>query len=418
MAKLIAIADDLTGAADCVSACAARGMSAAVVLHNGGHLDLKPHWPSADVISIDANTRGCSAERAAKATAELTSMALVHAPEAILFKKVDSTLRGNLAAELAATLSVYRAQVRGVSAVTPRAMILAPALPAQGRTTVAGRQMVHGRPLEETDLWKSETSRPQSEICKVLAEGKLSSVVVDIVAARSDTNILTQTLADHAHRVDIVICDAETDDDLRRIALAATEGGFRLWAGSAGLAAQFPDAIGVPKRDADICWQTFAAGPALIVVGSAASVVQEQALLLAAQSDIVLVQVSCSATDIQNKSAKIAAILDSGRDVLVMVDDGVVYEAEMSGALAGLLRSCADLLGGLVATGGETARALLDALKIDRLRLIGEVESGLPFSIAEGWKRPFPVITKAGAFGSPDALIRCREFLHTLKRLT
>ena len=85
-------------------------------------------------------------------------------------------------------------------------------------------------------------------------------------------------------------------------------------------------------------------------------------------------------------------------------------------AMSDLVSKCAPFLGGLVATGGETARAVLDALGIHRLRLLGEVEAGLPFSVADHWVRPLPVITKAGAFGSPQALVRCRDFLRKVER--
>jgi D-threonate/D-erythronate kinase len=103
-----------------------------------------------------------------------------------------------------------------------------------------------------------------------------------------------------------------------------------------------------------------------------------------------------------------------------MLDGGVycsLYEPQLlAQALSDLVSKCSQFLGGLVATGGETARAVLDALGIHRLRLLGELEPGLPFSVADSWIRPLPVITKAGAFGSPQALIRCRDFLRELKR--
>jgi 4-hydroxythreonine-4-phosphate dehydrogenase len=94
------------------------------------------------------------------------------------------------------------------------------------------------------------------------------------------------------------------------------------------------------------------------------------------------------------------------------------YEVQFfAQALSDLVLPCAQFLGGLVATGGETARAVLDALGIHRLRLLGEVEPGLPFSIADCWVRHLPVLTKAGAFGSPLALVRCRDFLRELERV-
>ena len=411
MAKIIAIADDLTGAADCAAPCAAHGVMTSVVLHGGSHPDLGFHWPQADLISIDANTRGASAEQAERTTATLTELCCARSREAILFKKVDSTLRGNMAAELAAMLRAYR-ETRGNGA---RAMILAPALPSQGRTTLNGRQMVQGRVLEEMDLWNSGTSLPRSNISEVLAKGGLSSRVLDLAAVRADT--LTQALANLARAVDVLICDAETDEDLRRIGRAAVQGEFALWAGSAGLAAQLPHSLGLQKKE-DMRRHDFSAGPTLTVVGSAASISREQAHKLAATSAVISVRVSCDVPrDIEKKSTEVIAALRSGHDTLVFMDgDAATHQSQFAQVIDDLVKPCVDMLGGFIATGGETARALLDALGIDRLQLLGEIEPGLPFAVAEGWTRPLPVVTKAGAFGSPDALARSLEFLRKLER--
>jgi 4-hydroxythreonine-4-phosphate dehydrogenase len=75
-------------------------------------------------------------------------------------------------------------------------------------------------------------------------------------------------------------------------------------------------------------------------------------------------------------------------------------------------------VGGLVATGGETARALLTAAGLAGLRLGGEVETGVPWGLGFGTlarigdrKRVLPIVTKAGAFGDADTLVRCRQAL-------
>jgi 4-hydroxythreonine-4-phosphate dehydrogenase len=81
-------------------------------------------------------------------------------------------------------------------------------------------------------------------------------------------------------------------------------------------------------------------------------------------------------------------------------------------ALARMAASVASRMGALVASGGETARAVFESLGITRLRLLGELEKGIPISITENWIRPLPVITKAGDFGGTEALLNCSQFLH------
>lgn len=75
----------------------------------------------------------------------------------------------------------------------------------------------------------------------------------------------------------------------------------------------------------------------------------------------------------------------------------------MSTALAQLVLPYFAHVGGLVATGGETARAMLAAAGIGALKLKREVEAGVPLSeTTTGPTRR--IATKAGAFGTEAAL--------------
>ena len=53
---------------------------------------------------------------------------------------------------------------------------------------------------------------------------------------------------------------------------------------------------------------------------------------------------------------------------------------------------------------------MLCAMHYHGLRLVGEIEPGVPLSIAAG-PRPLTVITKAGAFGNRDTLLHCHAML-------
>jgi uncharacterized protein YgbK (DUF1537 family) len=61
-----------------------------------------------------------------------------------------------------------------------------------------------------------------------------------------------------------------------------------------------------------------------------------------------------------------------------------------------------------VLTGGETARAVLDARGISGYRLLGEVEPGVPFGMASDGTL---LCTKAGGFGERLTLVRCAQRL-------
>lgn len=417
MTKIVAIADDLTGAADCASACAAQGMSADVILHSQGSSSWD--WPAAQIVSIDADTRSRSAEDAASTTARLVDLCRGRAGDAVLFKKVDSTLRGNLAVELAAVLRGLRSNGKQSRS---HSVLLAPALPTQGRTVRDGHLIVSGVPLHETDLWKDEAVQPRSEIAAHLADAGLSWGLIALERVRSGAGRLDEAIRSLAGHKDVIVCDAETDEDLAALAKAAAGiAEIGAWAGSAGLAAHLPAALGIAPIQSAKGQVLFASGPMLIVVGSAASVAREQTSLLAEEPGVVTLHLaSDTIRDVSAHSKSVADALRSGSDVLVLVEVAQTSPGggQLAQVLAKIVAPCAPLLGGVVATGGETARAVLDTLGIGRLRLLGEVEPGLPFSVSAGWTRPLPVLTKAGGFGSRDSLVRCRAFLRRLERGT
>jgi uncharacterized protein YgbK (DUF1537 family) len=75
-------------------------------------------------------------------------------------------------------------------------------------------------------------------------------------------------------------------------------------------------------------------------------------------------------------------------------------------ALAAAIRPVVDSIRALILTGGETACALLGQLGVDGIRLLEEVETGVPLGVTTG-AVTLAVITKAGAFGGPDTLVNC-----------
>lgn len=70
-------------------------------------------------------------------------------------------------------------------------------------------------------------------------------------------------------------------------------------------------------------------------------------------------------------------------------------------------------MAGLFATGGETACALLTRLGVHGIRLLEEVEPGVPLGITQGAVR-IPVMTKAGAFGHDRSLLNSLARMHDL----
>lgn len=154
--RLFVVADDLTGANDTGVQFARRGVSAFVFLKS----DFDHFPPAAQVVVVNTESRHLPPEIAARLVSSATTRAhLAGVP--YFYKKTDSTLRGNLGAELEA----FRAATR--STILP----FVPAFPELGRTTRCGIHHVFDRPIAET-TFASDPLNPirQSSICHLLRE--------------------------------------------------------------------------------------------------------------------------------------------------------------------------------------------------------------------------------------------------------
>jgi 4-hydroxythreonine-4-phosphate dehydrogenase len=172
------------------------------------------------------------------------------------------------------------------------------------------------------------------------------------------------------------VCDAASDADLDRIARAGLALRPRpLFVGSAGLARALARTL--PQRRAAPSPQR-TPRPVIAVVGSASPVSARQARRLARSRSSILVQLAWTREPTRRD---IPAIRRLGR-VVARAAPRAHY----------------------VLTGGETARAVLVARGIRALRLLGEVEPGVPFGMAPDGTL---VCTKAGAFGGARTLVRC-----------
>ena len=427
MAKVLVVADDLTGAADCGVAFAGRGAEAMVLLSGpGGDIPDVNGRESAEVLAIDADTRCLPREQAGEVVGRIVqSLGRLDGRSGLLFKKVDSTLRGNVGAELAAALHARRASSPSPG---PVAMLFAPAFPAQGRTTVGGVQMVNGWPLEQAGLRHGEEPVPRGAMDAVLRETGLACASVGLATIRAGAGRLEEKMQRMARDVDALICDAETEDDLRAIARAGMSLAPNVvWAGSGGLARHLAKAIGIDGAagsTASPAGEVRAHGPTLFVVGSPSSVSREQARALAVAPGVACFTFAAEtivspgpSPESHPMAAMMMEHLENGEDVLLQVESADRCSAEqgrrVAQSLGRAIRPCAKRLSALVATGGETARAILDAWGIRHMRLIGEVEPGVPYSVAECGSRSIRILTKAGGFGTRETLLHCREFLRS-----
>ena len=414
MCRVLILADDLSGAADCANACMYSGLSAVVSFEESDNV------PNCDVLAIDCDTRHLAAEQASAQVAKIMRQHADDPDREIVFKKVDSTLRGNVGAEIRAVLEQQREKVPGAAAV------LAPAFPSGGRTTAYGYQLVHGTPLHETEMWRHNGLPGEAHVPTMLARAGLRAVTFDLQAVRGGPEPLAAAMRQAAAEADVLICDAESDEDLHTVAHGTHRlGRGTVWAGSAGLAYQMPHAAGLTGTGLRLQRLRYGDGPILLVVGSMSSVSHRQAILLEREAPVHAIrippQVLLRSSLIHawaDVSSHIAYSLEQGSDTLVVLDGTERVDLHerrlLTDALGVMLSPFAGKVAALAATGGETARAILGGWKVPSLKIIGEVERGIPCSVLQMHGRSMPVLTKAGGFGDADALLICWRFLADL----
>jgi uncharacterized protein YgbK (DUF1537 family) len=382
------IADDLTGAADTGVQLVCTGYRTAVVFQG-------VPIPSGDLdaVAFDTDSRSLPADSAAKRVLEV-GHAVRNAR--VVYKKIDSTLRGPVTAELAAALE----------ATGRDRAIVAPAFPSAGRTTREGVQLVEGVPVHETEM-RDDPYTPVREghIPTLLAESD-SSIHTLGVQEVGDPELVRQALENARY----VVADAESDADLEALVRAVPEPSDMLWVGSAGLAL----ALGTvyPGPHVGESPTTFApARGILVVVGSLSKVAREQLRRLIEERE--------DATPVAGRSDAVEEAVRTARVALAEGACAMVHSSEEedpSGSVVETLAQVAadlereELFDALVLTGGDTAVGVARRLGAVGIQLEGEVEPGIPVGTLIG-SSPYRVVTKAGSFGEPGTLVKIVETL-------
>jgi uncharacterized protein YgbK (DUF1537 family) len=410
MPQLAIVADDLTGAAD-TSACFADAGYSTVISLGGA----SP--PVADVLALTTESRDLPASDAARVVGDAVSVLRGDSggdSPAWIYKKIDSALRGHPRDELLAAMD----------ATGKTRAILAPALPAEGRTTVAGRQLIAGLPLEESLFGGSGAT---SDLRRVFANNRgLPVNLLSLNTIRSDPEAISRLLDDTSPG--ILIADAETDADLEAIARAVGRSAPRLLCGAAGFARLLAPVlplvaatpVPVPIRQER--------GPVLVVAGSQHAATERQLASLRAAGVPVIGLTQTVIDDPEASIAPIAAEVAASlaiRSPVAITTVGLApssnKERSVASRLAEIVANPAvtNQIGGLVLTGGDVAAAVCDALGATALWLGGEIYAGQPWGLlGRGTLPGLPIATKAGSFGRDDALLACIKHLEKAHRLT
>jgi D-threonate/D-erythronate kinase len=393
--RILLLADDLTGALDAAAVLRRQQWSASVVL-------AQEEYPAGsvgdpDVLAVTTETRHVENPDAA-----LREVASALPRDRLVYKKIDSTLRGLFGLEIATLLEVFGGETA----------LVVPALPGQGRAILGGELLVNGVP-QDTNL---------VSLLRQQSAGKVVHVPLEQV--RSGLEELATMLARPVGMGPaFVAVDAVTDDDLVLIARAVQRlSSPMLIAGSAGFAAHLPTAWGLSRRTVTPEAAPSSNGSRTSVIGSAnpKTLAQVELLCAAGVEQIVLDPEMVDQAGMESLAEQGKAWLRRGVDVVVRLAppsrlslaatpaERQLRSARMLGGLgAGLVHHTSART--LILSGGDVAYAVCRALGVTTIVLDGEILPGLPLGHARtSTGERVTLITKAGGFGADDALCMAR----------
>ncbi|GAB3598174.1 four-carbon acid sugar kinase family protein [Microbacterium tumbae] len=394
-ADLLVIADDLSGAAESASAIATaipQGGGVPVRLLSDG--PYREEMPVGSPVVIDTNSRSAPA---GTFPARMRTVDPLLPERSVIVKKIDSLLRGDFAAEIEWMLRLGRP------------VVVSPALPAARRIVLDGRVLADGLPLERTPAWTIESARPPAS----LSESFSTTVAhVPLSVVRGPGTELGRAITASGG---IVVCDAEQEADLRRIAAAALAvdpapvlvGASALVAAVAGLLA--PGIASDSGENGSAIPRPHAARAAFIV-GSAEPSARRQVDRLADAGANILRLSPAELTDGATAAHRASAAAALRHPVsAITFDSRAPFDPSQRGSLSRALASVltdapsrtADTA--FLLTGGQTARSILDAWGVRSLVVHGDIDAGTAFGITDGG---VPVATRPGSFGDDDSLLR------------
>lgn len=397
MNRYLIVADDFTGSNDTGVQMCRRGLDTSVMFAG------RPLPADASSVVIDTESRGLTGAEARAVTANAVKDVDLSVYKYVI-KKVDSTLRGNVAEEVQAVDEAYGSQL----------VIFAPALPDLDRTTVNGVHMLKGVPITQTELAKDPK--------KPVTEDNLANILRKVYSEEVRHVSLEEIRGDQIDLTGgrLFTFDAELNSDLQKIITAARATGKRtLWVGTAAMADN------IMELESRTC-------PALGIAASVSAVTNGQ-IKAAEAAGVTLVQVPVHKILAKEETTQryidaVVESLNAGKDTILLssstydraelalssevgarlgMETAEVseYVQTMMGAMARAVFARAKVSGVFI-TGGDTAMGVLAALGAHGSAILSEIAVGLPMMrLVGGEMDGLKTVTKAGAFGKEDAVL-------------
>ena len=377
--RLAILADDLTGACDTGIQFVDQGFRVSVKTNND-----RAQAPDAEIVVVSTASRSDSPLLAASKVREAQAD-LVQQHRHLIYKKVDSTLQGNLGVEIAEVLQHH----------PDKMVVFCPAFPAMGR------QVIHGELNVDTihGVQKIQVSeRIQSQV-----NMDVMSIGLHDVRQGSAHLVELMELA-MSQKIPICCADAENDQDVALIAQSVMSLSSRvLPVGSAGLA--YPLAQQYARIDSRLfvthpSWwpkdEKTACGSVVYFVGSRNEVTKRQLQVVVKHGPAIVTETN------EVGVRRFSKAMRSGSHVIVHVHWGTEYFSSLNAILKEVARN---RTASLVVTGGDTLQLICNVTGATGINLQEQIDLGMAKGqLVDGLLDGTVLVTKAGGFGRDDTL--------------
>src|SRR3712207_1912317 len=215
MVKYVIVADDLTGSNATCSLLKKIGLRAASVFQLSSE-----KMEEMDVISYSTDSRGITKEEAYERVKRAINV--LKRDEILLYnKRIDSTLRGNIGAEIDAMLEQLEED---------RIAVVVPSYPDSGRIVVNNIMLVNGTLLENSDAGRDPKTPIHTSCVEELIkkQTKYTSYYFHLEAIAKEEKSLLKEIQEQGKKNRILIFDAVTNEDIIKIARAVSQSDFKI----------------------------------------------------------------------------------------------------------------------------------------------------------------------------------------------
>lgn len=427
---LYIIADDLTGANDTGVQFSKKGYNVVVsILEESGNIII-PAEGEIDVLVIDTETREVVDVKIVRQRLNKLLKKLNFSDKDIFFKKIDSTLRGCIGAELEEMMNFLKKDI----------CVLTPTFPSHQRITIGGYLIIKGIPLGLSRYYNGDLKEGDASFIPSLLrqQNNLPIARIDFIDVTKGQEIIVKKLNKlYQEGNKIIIVDAAEEVHLKDIfdSIVKFEGSV-LYAGSAGLANHFPE-IDNKNRSFPLNMEKNK-GSVLIVSGSRNPITKSQITYLKEELKLfdlnTDIEEICSnrKTILKHYLTNAITVIKNGQHLVVHTDPIYNDKENINNKLMKkynlsfreLELTIRKFLGELTAeivrnspvrnlilTGGDIVLGVCSALGIQYLNIIDELLPGIPLSMANSNNINLKVISKAGGFGDKDTLLKLIEKL-------